>query len=322
MRAAGIFIYFFFVVLVYTQQPQPSPEPTPEPQPSPPPQPSIQPTSPVPAAPSNSSVPTPEPAPDPNQHIYDIVDYALKAALIATGLFWVLFGFRYMHVTKKPYVVTLLLAGFLIFYYITYQLLYRFIVMPGWTQNWLAYTLAGVAGIIGACLFYLSYDIHVGRFFFSALSGVLFSTLLFIYTPLGAVSLAHQYQLAIIGGVGLILGLISIPLYIIIPIIVSSFNGAFLICNAIDSLAKFSMVADLLRNIMQSPSWDTNFNVPLDVQKNWQIYVILGCIILVTLFGVIIKYRLTAREIIDNERNEKGKGVEDNRDAEQKPLMG
>jgi len=320
MRAAGIFIYFFFVVLVYTQL-SPVPQPSPQPasvQPSPVPDPS-----PVPA-PSNSTVPAPEPspvpAPDAYQNIYDIIDLALKAALIAVGLFWVLFGYRFMHHEKKPY-VTLLLAGFLIFYYIAYQLLYRFTVMPGYTQNWLAYTLAAVAGIIGASLFFLSYEIHVGRFFFSALSGVLFSTLLFIYTPLGAVSLAHPYQLAIILGVGLILGLISIPLYILIPIIVSSFNGAFLICNAIDSLAKFSTVADLLRNIMQSPSWDTNFNVPLDIQKNWQIYVILGCIIVVTIFGVIIQYRLTAREIIDVERIAKQREDNDNRDPEQVPLL-
>jgi len=320
MRAAGIFIYFFFVVLVYTKLP-PVPQPSPQPasvQPSPVPDPS-----PVPA-PSNSTVPAPEPspvpAPDAYQNIYDIIDLSLKAVLIVTGLFWVLFGFRFMHETKSPY-VTLLLAGFLIFYYIAYQLLYRFTVTPGYTQNWLAYTLSAVAGIIGASLFFLSYQIHVGKFFFSALSGVLFSTLLFIYTPLGAVSLAHQYQLVIIGGVGLILGFLSIPLNIIIPIIVSSFNGSFLICNAIDSLAKFSTVADLLRNIMQSPSWDTNFNVPLDIHRNWQIYVILGCIIVVTIIGVIIQYRLTAREIIDNERIEKQRTDNDNRDPEQVPLL-
>jgi len=300
-------------VLVYTPPP-PSPQPSsssplPVPGPWPIPMPG-----PVPS-------PNSEPAPDPDQHIYDIIDLALRATLILVGLFWLLFGLRYMH--KKPY-VTLLLAGFLIFYFFSYQLLYRFTVVPRYLQNWIAYALSAVAGVIGASLFLLSYEIHVGRFFFSALSGVLFTTLLFTYTPLGAVQLAHEYQLIIIGGVGVILGIISIPLNIFIPIIVSSFNGAFIMCNAIDSLAKFSTVADLLRTIMQS-SLDTNLSyVPPDAQKNWQIYVVLGVIIVTTIIGIVVQYKLTGKSTIGQLEELKVKREQEeekNRDPEKQRLI-
>jgi hypothetical protein len=224
-----------------------------------------------------------------------------------------------MHI--KPH-VTLLLGGFLICYYISYQLLYRFTVVPHYLQNWLAYGLSAVAGIIGASLFFLSHEVRVGYFFFSALSGILFTTLLFSYTPLGAVSLAHLYQLFIILGVGVALGVISYFLKILVPIIVSSFNGAFIMCSAIDSLAKFSTVPDLLSSIFQSP--DTNFNVPLDAQKNWQIYVVLGVIIVVTIVGIVVQYKLTGRSaitVLEEEKVKKEQEDERNRDPEQQRLI-
>jgi len=330
MRVTGLFIYFFFtVVLLVTSQPQPTPNPVPgpvpapgpNPQPSPAPGPQPQP-SPAPDQPQPiPSVPSPAPdsnLTDPNQMIYDDVELGLKVALIVVGVIWILFGYRLL--LLRPH-VTLLLAGFIILYFIAFQLLFRFTVRPHYLPTWSAYTLGAVAGLIGATLFFLS--TQVGRFFFSAMSGVLFTTLLFTYTPLGALSLAPEYKLAIIGGVGVILGVISIWLNVIVPVIVSSFNGAFIICNAIDNFIKWTPVSNLLVNIMQAETLDNTFdhtNNAFEV-NNWKIYIILGAIIIVTIFGVILQYKLTAATQIEEERMKKRKEANDSRDPETSPLL-
>jgi len=303
-------------------QPQPQSEPSPsvppQPQSEKPPQPDI---APIPN-PGSQPIPQIGPSPpnitDPYKKIYDDVDLGLLVALIVVGLIWVLFGLRFMFI--RPH-ITLLLAGFIILFFISYQLLYRFTVTPRYMEQWLAYTLAGIAGLIGAAVFFLSNKL--GRFFFSAMSGVLFSTLLFTYTPLGTVDLAPEYKLAIIGGVGVLLGLVSIWLNILIPVIVSSFNGAFLLCNAIDNLAKFSPESNLLVNIMQAQTLNSTIehNYYAFDLSNWHIYVVLGAIIVITVFGIILQYKITAATQIEDERIRKGKEANDSRDPETSPLL-
>jgi len=279
---AALILFFLWSALLCIAQPNPMPTPEPSSGPQP-------------------SVPGPQPAADPNTYIYDKVDLGLTIALIVIGVNWVIFGYRFM---IRPR-ITLLQGGFIIFYFLTYQLLMRFTVTTGVLPQYLAYTLGGIAGLIGAVLFVLS--IHVGRFFFSALLGVLFTTLLFAYTPLGTLALASEFQLAIIGGVGLVLGFISLWINKLVPIVGTSFNGAFLIGNGIDSLIVvilgeqgFKQSADLLVTIMQSPNFSTP-NIAVDT-SNWRIYVVLGGILVVTLFGVILQYKVTAAKVSpDNE---------------------
>jgi hypothetical protein len=258
---------------------QPQPEPS-----SSGPEPYVPPYAPGPHP--NGSVPSPQPLPDPNQNIYNWIEIVLKALCIVVGLQWLIFGFRFMFRPR----ITLFLAGFIIFYFITFQLLVRYTVQKDFIKKWLAYTLAVVAGIVGSALFILS--VPVGRFFFSALTGVLFTTLLFTYTPLGTVDLAPVYQLAIIGGVGVLLGFISLVLNKLIPIVGTSFNGAFLVANAVDNFFNFSPAAGLLVKIMQSPDWATP-NTPIEL-SNWHIYVVLGGILIATVIGILVQYLATA----------------------------
>jgi len=229
---------------------------------------------------------------DPLAYIYEKVELALQIALIVVGSFWVLIGFRFMVRIR----LTLLLAGFIIFYFLTFQLLKRFTVADHLLEMWLAYVLAAVAGLIGGSMFLLSKII--GKFLFSVLLGILFTTLLFAYTPLGSIEALEYYiKLSIIGGVGVILGFFSLYFFKFVPIVGTSFNGAFLIGNGIDSLLIHSGASDLLEKIIQT-SGVTPYT-PFQISR-WQVYAVLGGIIVVTLLGIIIQYKITAAKVSDS----------------------
>jgi hypothetical protein len=209
---AALFIFAILCTCI-SQTPEPSSVPGPQPYGPEPSVPEPSPNQPEPTPSNQTSEPSPQPYPDPYHYIYNWVEIVLRGLLILIGLIWVVCGYRFMFRPR----LTLFQAGFIIFYFIAFQLLVRFTVTPHLIERWLAYTLAGVAGLVGAAMFLLS--VHVGRFFFSALTGVLLTTLIFAYTPLGTVNLAAEYKLAIIGGVGVILGLVSLKINKLIPIV-------------------------------------------------------------------------------------------------------
>eukprot|EP01123_Difflugia_compressa_P001256 TRINITY_DN11441_c0_g1_i1.p1 TRINITY_DN11441_c0_g1~~TRINITY_DN11441_c0_g1_i1.p1 ORF type:complete len:260 (-),score=30.09 TRINITY_DN11441_c0_g1_i1:13-714(-) len=210
-----------------------------------------------------------------------IVNMSLSIALIFIGAVWVIFGYRLFK-------IVLFVAGFIVFYFITFRLLT--IYASASIYLWAMYVIAAIVGLIGGALFIV---IHVvGFFLFGMFFGILFGLLLFASTPLGDIHFNEwYYPILVIIGCGLIPGILAVFFSRFIIMVGTSFNGSFLVFHGIDSLWIHSSLATLLQNIFKP-----NHN-PVDTiigEHDWRAYVFLAAIVLLTIFGVFIQYRLTA----------------------------
>jgi len=197
------------------------------------------------------------------------------------------------------------MAGFIVFYFISYELLVLFTVSKGLLVMWVAYVIAAIAGVIGGVLFCIHETI--GKFLFGMLLGMLFSLLLFAATPLQQVGLQPLYQLIIILGVGIIFGVVAVKLARQLIIIGTSFNGAFLVGNVIDSEWVQSGVATLLPTIFS----DIKAHIDFDL-GNWKAYLILLGVLIFAIIGIVIQWKFTAgeyREKNDGEKEEERLGL-------------
>jgi len=235
---------------------------------------------------ANDDQPSPEPAtpgtPAPTPNEQDFITLALNIIIIIIGLLWVFLGYKFFR-------VVVFMAGFIVFWFVTFELLRTLLVQKNMFPLWGAYVAAAVAGIIGGILFFLI--IKLGYFLFGMLLGMLFTALLFAATPLGNLGLLVLYQFLIIVAVGIIVGVCAVLLSRPLIIIGTSFNGAYLIGNVIDSQWVHSGIAELLLNVVSHIQGSIEFD-----KSNLKPYAILGGILVVAIIGIVVQWKFTAGE--------------------------
>jgi len=244
----------------------------------------------------NASEPQPQPQtqpqpfdPLPDNTLDRWLQFGLNVALLIIGLLWVFLGlkiFRYV----------LFMAGFIVLYFVSYELLIIFTVSKGLLVMWAAYVIAAIAGVIGGVLFFIHKPI--GKFLFGMLLGMLFSLLLFAASPLQQVGLQPLYQLIIILGVGIIFGFITVKFARYLLIIGTAFNGAFLVGNVIDTEWIQSGVSALLPKMFS----DIKAHIDFDL-GNWKAYLILLGVFILAIIGGVVQWKFTAAGE-DPDRNE------------------
>jgi len=190
------------------------------------------------------------------------------------------------------------MAGFVVFYFLCFELLRTHVIEKGLLPSWTNYVLSVIAGIIGGSLFRLLKS--VGVFLFGTLLGILLTTLLFGATPLGSVQLQGLIQLLIILGVGIVTGILTLALSRPLLIIGTSFNGAFLIGNVIDSRWIQSGVSELLVEILRDITKHIDFDT-----SNLRAYGVLGGVLVLGIIGVIVQWKYTAGENKEEKKKNK-----------------
>jgi len=231
--------------------------------------------------PSAPAAPTPD-TPGPSIEQQEWITFALNIIVIIIGLLWVFLGY-------KLFRVVLFMAGFIVFWFVTFELLRTLLVQKNMFPLWGAYVAAAVAGVIGGLLFFII--IKLGYFLFGMLLGMLFTALLFAATPLGNLGLLVLYQFLIIVAVGILVGVCAVLLSRPLIIIGTSFNGAYLVGNVIDSQWVHSGIAELLLNVISHIQGSIEFD-----KSNLKPYAVLGGILVVAIVGVVVQWKFTAGE--------------------------
>jgi len=248
------------------------------------PEPSPQPSQPSP----QPSQPSPQPSPSNNEQW---IQLGISILVIIVGLFWVFLGYKLIR-------IVLFIAGFVVFSFLTFELLKTHVVEKNLLPSWSNYVLSAIAGIVGGFLFLLL--AKIGTFLFGMLIGILATTLIFGTTPLGSVNLENLYQLLIILGVGLITGLLTVLLSRPLLILGTSFNGSFLIGNAIDLQWIQSGVSELLKEILRDITKHINYDT-----GNLRAYGVLGGVLVLTIVGIIVQWKWTAGENTERKKKQK-----------------
>jgi len=224
-----------------------------------------------------SDQPSPSPADDPTWHW---VELGLHVALIVVGLFWLFIGYRIIN-------AVLFVGGFIVFFFISFELLSTLAVEKGSLALWIAYVIAAGIGLIGGFVFVVLNK--VGVFLFGTLLGVLLSSLILSCTPLATLSISPMIQLIVLICTGVLLGIVAVIFERAIIIAGTAFNGSYLVFNSIDSEWIGSGASDMLVHIFK------DFNNPLSFDVgNWKAYLILAAIFILAFIGIFVQIKWTA----------------------------
>jgi len=235
--------------------------------------------------------PAPEPTPidPPVDPIYGYVQLGLSIAAIIFGLLWVFFGYRLIK-------FVLFMAGFVLFFFIAFQLQSAYAPFASEGRLWLQYTLSAVAAIVGGFLFVVLRKL--GYFLFGMVLGMALGLLILSATPLGSLINSSNFgsvspslvSLLSVLGVGLIVGIVTVIFSRVILIIGTSFNGAYLVGSTVDGMWLHTSLSDILSNILNMSSTGFAFDI-----SNWIPYALLGGIVALAIIGMIVQFLVTAR---------------------------
>jgi len=208
----------------------------------------------------------------------------IMSATILVGLAWIFAGYRLL----KP---ALFIAGFILFYYIGYNVLSNFTKLA----DWINMCISAGAGILGGVLLVLVFKI--GVFIMGFIFGAVVAIVVVSFTPLNSLIVSNVSNsmwtywvfLGCIVGLGILVGIFAIVLTRPIVIFVTSWNGAFLVMSAIDRLTnwnKLHIISGIFSHAVpfRSLSW-----------TDYQTYVIFGGLIVLALAGIVIQAKFTAR---------------------------
>jgi len=205
------------------------------------------------------------------------LDYAVAAGSIVFGLLWLFLGYRLIR-------VVLFLCGFATFFVIC---LYLVTPRAPTLALWLVYTIAAAAGVVGGLLFVaLS---KLGYFLFGFVVGVLLAALVIAATPIVGLFSSGLIPLIIVLCTGVVVAICTVIFSRALLIIGTSFNGTILIATTLDKLFYQSSLESFIPDLLD------NVNNRMKVSSGWEIYLIFAGIVLVTLIGVFVQFRFTAR---------------------------
>jgi hypothetical protein len=208
----------------------------------------------------------------------------ILSATILVGLVWIVAGYRLL----KP---ALFIAGFVLFYYIGYNVLSNFTKL----SDWINMAISAGAGILGGILLVAVFKI--GVFVMGFIFGAVVAIVVVSFTPLNGLIVNNITNsmwtiwvfIGCIVGLGILVGIFALILTRPIVIFVTSWNGAFLVMSAVDRLTSW--------NKLHIISGVFSRSVPFRVLRwtDYQTYVIFGGLIVLALAGIVIQAKFTAR---------------------------
>lgn len=212
---------------------------------------------------------------------------SLGGFIILVGFIFIAAGYRLI----KP---ILFLTGFILFFFIGFSLIHGFAQS---LEEWIVLAIAGGIGLIGGILMIVIYK--VGVFFAGLAAGSLFAALVISLTPLNPLLLRVLDDkiemwviLAIVAGFGLLVGLLALKFVRPLTVISTSLFGAGLV---ISGSSMFPFIRETGVSIDALQSAFLKGSLPAFKLTNWVPYTLLGVYVLLTIVGVFVQFRLTAK---------------------------
>jgi hypothetical protein len=204
------------------------------------------------------------------------VQLAIKIALIVIGFIFVIAGYRIFQ-------VTLFIIGLILGFATTYLVL----TTHAEIALWLVLVLSLVGGLLLGLLFLCV--LLIGVFAVGAYLGLAAACTL-LATPLGTTYVTSNVaHLLIILGASVLCGVLALIAQKTLLILGTSLFGAYCMAVAIDSLWVHSDFSQIIPNIISAQKY------PLHESQLWISLAFLGGILLVTLIGVIVQFRVFAK---------------------------
>jgi len=228
----------------------------------------------------------PEPAApsEPSDELGPYAEYiGLGTCIVAivVGLLWVFFGYRFIN-------ISLAMAGFIVLFFVAYQMSSSYVI--GLHPSWLHYVIGAGAGLCGALLFYCLRQL--GYFLFGFFIGAVISSTVLGATPLVSLFTSGLIPLIVILVTGLVFAF-AILFEIFqrhLLIFGTSFNGAFLVGTAVDTLLLHTAFSDLLVTVLT----DFYFHNAPAISDDWKPYTLLAGLVVLGLVGMLVQYKFTA----------------------------
>jgi len=198
------------------------------------------------------------------------------------------------------------IAGFVLFFFITLSLLRAHVSM----DDWIKLSISGGVGVAGGILMVLIW--RIGFFVVGFMAGALLGCCAVAFTPLSSVILNNAgsatlwVTLAVIIGLGILVGVFAVIFAKHIIIFSSAIDGAIMMGMGVDNLANlrlFGFLEAIVAGVIPKDLVGTNFNT------DWPVWLLLFGIIVFAVAGIVVQYRITARDF--DHSKEKGKGEEE-----------
>jgi len=219
---------------------------------------------------------------------YQYINYGTLAAAILVGLAWCFAGYRLLR-------LALFFAGFILFYFITFETLTAIDAVRAALQPWIIMAIAAGVGLLGGIL--VVFVFKVGVFIMGFIFGAAIAIYVVSFTTLSRLIISNVdaswgiwvFAAAVVG-LGILVGILAVVFVRFVMVIVTACNGAFVVMSSIDALIPGWNVMGIIGSIFHKDIKVSEIDF-----KDFRFYVIFGGLLILALAGIFVQFRFTAR---------------------------